>query len=423
MKKIIGCFLIVISLLMTSCSDSDDITEESIHIETNYTAQVSSNNALNFSKREIIVQFKDNVRNSKKAALRQLYQVVDYEVCTHCDRVIEKWDFGPGIDLENKLGSVSSGSGGAESIQNVMMEFEFKSETDYFSMTGGSGNQNYVSKIVEQNEGVTIAVLDSGIDANYPTFDSRPFLYNATDDGLPGVNSGWDYVNEDHNSYDNYHEAHGTTVSAFIYNSLNEEQIPFQLLPVKVANEDGVVSIFDMLCGMLFSLPKADILQVSLGWYDANGANPYTSSIFLDLLHEYEDVLVVTSAGNSDNNNDGNIAHYPSNFSSSTPNVIAVGATNHENTDTSYFTNYGIYSVDFLSIGTNIPFINSAGDPVYVSGTSFSAPHVTAVAAGILYNSGMTYTPSEIINAIDMDGIHVNFSKETKYEKFIPPLY
>lgn len=423
MKKIIGCFLIVTSLLATSCSENDDVIEEIVNSELNYTAQISPNNTPNFSTNEIIVQFKNNVSPLKKAILRQQHQVIDYEICTHCNGTIEKWDFGPNIDLENKLGSVSSGSGGAESIQNVMIEFNFEYETDYFELIGGSEDYSYTSNIVTQNDGVTIAVLDSGIDVNYPSFGSSPFLYNAASDGISGVNSGWDYVNENHNSYDDYKEVHGTAVSAIIYNSLMETGIPFQLLPVKIADEDGMVSVFNMLCGMLYSLPKADIIQLSLGWYEGAGSNPFTTSIFLDLLHQYDDVLIVTSAGNSDNNNDGNIAHYPSNFSMFTPNVIGIGATDKEITDSAYFTNYGAHSVDFLSIGTDIPFINRDGDPVFISGTSFSAPYVTAMAARILYQSGMTYTPAVTINALNTNGIDVNFSKETKYEKFIPPLY
>lgn len=423
MKKIIGCFLIVTSLLAISCSENDDVTDEIINTEVNYTAQISPNNIPNFSSNEIIVQYKNNVSPIKKTILRQQHQVINYEVCTHCNGTIEKWEFGPNIDLENKLGSVSSGSGGAESIENVMIEFGFEFETDYFELTGGSENYNYTSNIVTHNDGVTIAVLDSGIDVNYPIFGSTPFLYNATNDGIPDVNSGWDYVNENHNSYDDYKEVHGTAVSAIIYTSLIETGIPFQLLPVKIADEDGVVSVFNMLCGMLYSLPKADIIQLSLGWYEEAGANPFTTSIFLDLLHQYDDVLVVTSAGNSDSNNDGSIAHYPSNFSMSTPNVIGIGATDKEVTDTSYFTNYGAHTVDFISIGTDIPFINRNGDPVLISGTSFSAPHVTAMAARILYQSGMNYTPPTIINALDTNGISVNFSKETKYEKFIPSIY
>ena len=208
-----------------------------------------------------------------------------------------------------------------------------------------------------------------------------------------------------------------------IYESLNYAEVPFQLLPVKIADQDGEVSIFNMLCGMLFSLPKADIVQISAGWYDDINANPFTTSVFLDLLSQYENVLVVTSAGNSSNDNDGNIAHYPSNFSAMTSNVIAVGATNEEVTDAAYFTNYGRNTVDFMSKGTNLPFVNTIGQSVPISGTSFSAPLVTAVAAKLLYGSGMTYTPIEIKEQLDAGGIPVFYTKQTIYNKYITPLY
>lgn len=426
MKKIFGSFLIVIILFIASCSNIDENSEESITTEANYRTQYTTANSPKFSNRELIVQFKNNTSSRKKATLRQQFQVVDYEVCAHCDGTIEKWDFGPGIDLENKFGSVSSGSGGAESIQNVIIEFSFKNDQETPSLIGGSGNTDDSEHIAyndSDDNAVTIAVLDSGIDVNYPTFDSTPFLYDAAPLGIPGVYSGWDYVNEDNNCYDDYIQVHGTAVSTMIYESLKYVEIPFQLLPVKIANQHGEVSIFNMLCGMLFSLPKADILQISAGWYDAANANPFTTSVFLDLLSQYENVLVVTSAGNSSLDNDGNMAHYPSNFSAMISNVIAIGATNEEVTDAAYFTNYGRYTVDFMSKGTNLPFINNIGQNVPISGTSFSAPLVTAEAARILYGSGMTYTPIEIKEQLDANGIPVSYTKQTIFNKYIVPLY
>ena len=424
MKKIIGSFLIVTSLLIASCSDIDELTEDNITTEANYKAQPVIMNFPKFSDRELIIQYKKNTPPNKKAALRQLYHVIDYEVCTHCDGTIEKWDFGPGIDLENKFGSVSSGSGGAESIQNVTIEFSFRNDHEVASLIGGTGYTSDSDHIVSSNQNaVTIAVLDSGIDVNYPTFDTTPFLYNATVHGISGLHSGWDYVNEDNNCYDDYEQVHGTGVSTLIYTSLNHTEIPFQLLPVKIANQDGEVSIFDMLCGMMFSLPKADILQISAGWYDVANANLHIIDIFLDILSQYENVLVVTSAGNYSYNNDGNIAHYPSNFSAMTSNVIAIGSTNEAVTDAAYFTNYGRNTVDFMSNGSNLPFINSIAEPVTISGTSFSTPLVTAAVAKILYQSGMTFSPDEIKEELDTNGIPVMYTKQTRYNKYITPLY
>ena len=103
-------------------------------------------------------------------------------------------------------------------------------------------------------------------------------------------------------------------------------------------------------------------------------------------------------------------------------NVIAVGATNEEVTDAAYFTNYGRYTVDFMSNGTNLPFVNSLEQPVPISGTSFSTPLVTAVAAKILYDSGMSYTPYEIKQELDSNGIPVTYAKQTIYNKYIMPL-
>lgn len=76
MKKIIGSFLIVISLLIASCSKVDENQEENTITETNYSAQYPSVNSPKFSKTALVVQFKKNTPSRRRFALRQQFQEI-----------------------------------------------------------------------------------------------------------------------------------------------------------------------------------------------------------------------------------------------------------------------------------------------------------------------------------------------------------
>lgn len=421
MKTVIYYFSFVIATLLISCTQTP--MEQSTSVVANIQYPVQPVNVPIYSNRELIVQFNSSTTAFQKDSLRATYHVKRHEICNHCDGTLEKWDFGPDVDLESKLGTIDSGSGDAESILRVEKEFGFKYETEDNPLTGGSGNIEYASKIVSTNAGVTIAVLDSGIDAHYPALETLPpFLFNASEHGDPEIESGWNYVTENNNTYDNYELVHGTGVTKILITALNSVSVPFQILPIKVANNQGKVSKFDFLCGYQFATQYSQIIQASLGWYDMEGPDNQTNDIFSNLIENVEDeVLLVTSAGNRDNNNDvfstENYPHYPSGYNLT--NVTSVAAANYSLTNIAPYSNYGESTVDFISRGTYIPFVNAEGLPAAISGTSFSAPQVSAAAAKILYDSGMNATPAEIITGLIDYGTPVEYDKPMTYNIFI----
>ncbi|RBW60809.1 hypothetical protein DS884_04330 [Tenacibaculum sp. E3R01] len=414
MKLLKLLFVLTLCLGFVECTVNDtELTENQAKSRMIKTKKVILPTP-RYSKTELIIKFREGVSTSKKQKLRKLYEVVKYQFCDLCDdKLIEKWDFGSNADVEDKKLTIQGGSGGPEGdISNVDNEFVFHLENENNSGMSNTDNNSFISQIVPNNTGVTIGVLDTGVNANYPLFVT-PFLYNSSGVNMANELSGWDFVNHDNDFYDDYELIHGTKVTYIVNNKLNEEGVPHQILPVKVCDQNGIASYFNILCGLKYALPRVHIVQMSLGWYDNN---TYVNSIFNDLITEYNNVLIVTSAGNSGVNNDY-VSHYPSSYPQG--NILAIAASDSERNNIASFSNYGINTVDFYAPGHNILFYDILGTPVYISGTSYAAPLVTAISAKVLFESGMLYNPNQIIDALNVIGVNQLYSRPVKYNKLL----
>ncbi len=402
MKQLKKHLALIILTLYVSCSKNTDTPLGSVEKRVREVSDSYDVNYPKYSKTELIVAFHEKVTKADKKELRTRYGVISFQPCDLCeDGLIEKWKFGDDVNIEDKKLSIESGSGGPEGdITNVDCEFTFKLETAHDKKLKGTNKNSFLHQIVAVNKGVTIAVLDTGVDAQYPLFTS-PFLYNSSRTSHAGEPSGWDFVNHDADCYDDYRLIHGTKVSYIVNKRLKDEGIPHQILPVKVCDKKGVASYFNILCGLKYALPKANIIQMSLGWYNKT---TQVQKIFNQLVDNYsEKVLIVTSAGNHGVDNDV-VGHYPSSYPQS--NLVAIAAANSDYTDIAYFSNYGEQSVDFYALGEDVVFYDINNTPIPISGTSYAAPIVTAVSAGILYQSGMSYTPAQIIHELKNVGVY-----------------
>lgn len=390
MRKCKSLMLIAIFFIFYSCVNND----ENVFLlqEKNIENELKNNNECNicltetplntpkYSNSELIIQYEQNVTDDQKQDLRSSFDVINFEICENCDGTIEKWTFGFNniIDLEHKKASIkgtdNDDEATAEGILNVDNEFSFTLENE--ALIGLSvSNTDYTSKIIN-NHGVTIAVLDSGVASDFVGFID-PFLFNAyeSSSNYPS-GSGWNFVSNVDDCFDDYNLRHGTKVSYMITRKLSELEIPHQILPIKISQSNGSASYFRILCGTKFASDKAAIVQISLGWYSSEDSP--INSIFVDLLDKNDQTLFVTSAGNNGTDND-DILHYPSSYQHD--NLLAIAAINEEKTQIADFSNYGLESVDFYAPGENVPFYNSTT----ISGTSFAAPYVSAIAAKFLY--------------------------------------
>ncbi|VXB91845.1 conserved hypothetical protein [Flavobacterium sp. 9AF] len=426
----------VIIIILFSCTHDDNLEKDFNSSKSDLKNNIETNRVLNrrdlpvYSKDKLIVRYAPGTSNNTKSTLRDFYGVANFKLCENCsDQSIELWIFDGIIDIEPKKTAIEQGSGGGvEAIIDVDYEFTFGIDINNPDV-GTLIDTSYFSHIKPSNDGVTIAVLDTGIaptigGISEPVFDTR-FLYNASYGSNPNVYSGWDFVNIDHNAFDDNNGRHGTVVTSIITEILNNSQslVHHQIIPLKVCDQYGKASYFNFLCATSYGLEYADILQMSLGWYD-DGFGDFLNTIVSSLIDEHPETLIVTSAGNLENNNDIR-AHYPSSYSHD--NIIAVAAADKSINDIStlsisniaWFSNYGVESVDVFSKGQYIPFLGYD-----MSGTSFAAPVVTGVLAR-LKNNNPSYTAGELKYLLIASGIDcpITFdsTKKVKYNKIILP--
>lgn len=217
----------------------------------------------------------------------------------------------------------------------------------------------------EFGAGVTVAVIDTGVDAAHPELTGR-------------VLEGKDFVSP---SGDGRSDAngHGTHVSGVIAAaSGNGEGIAgiapkVKILPVRVLDKTGWGDDAQVAEGIVWAVDNgADILNLSLGTHDPN---PLMRTA-VNYAQE-RGVLVVAAAGN-----DGSSG--PKSYPAAWESVLAVAATTAMDTVASFST-----AGDYVDVAAPGSLIMSTvpGGYAPMSGTSMATPHVAAAAA-LLMASG-----------------------------------
>jgi subtilisin family serine protease len=212
---------------------------------------------------------------------------------------------------------------------------------------------------VSTGAGVTVAVLDTGVDATNPDLAGRvlPEL-----DMLPDVTT-----NPDTNG-------HGTLVASLVAAGLNSYGIAgvapsATILPVAALDPMGYGDIATVAEAIVAATNAgARVINMSLGGPDR--------SPVLDAACAYahaRGVLLVAAAGNS--RTAGNRAQYPA----ASPYVLAVGSVD-SNGVLSYFSNTGKY-IDLVAPGEGIVGAAPGGGESVMDGTSAAAPHVSGALA------------------------------------------
>jgi hypothetical protein len=224
---------------------------------------------------------------------------------------------------------------------------------------------------------ITIAILDTGVDPNHPDLKDKLLEgYNAYDDSK---NATGDL-------------AHGTavagTVAAITNNTLGISAIAWKnmILPIKVNPPGQGYTTFSLLAkGLVYAADKgAKVACIS--WQIFNGTTLTSAAkYFTD-----KGGLVIAAAGNT-----GKYENYVDN-----PYILTVSATNKTDYITTW-SSYGPYvdlSAPGAGIFTLIPGWQATSYDYaygYWSGTSFSTPIVTGLAA-LIFSTNPNLTPKQV---------------------------
>lgn len=217
--------------------------------------------------------------------------------------------------------------------------------------------------------GVTIAIIDSGIDVGHPDLAGKVVAtYNAH---TPGSSSIVDTV------------GHGTFVAgvaaADTDNGIGVAGAGYDtsLMGVKIADPDGDISIDDEVAGIRWAVTHgATIINLSI-----SGPDPSTAEKNAISYAQSKGVLVVAAAGNGGDTT----KQYPAAY----PGVVSVGETDPGTRRRAAFTTRGSWvtlAAPGVGIYSTTPRAGSdyfGGRPGYASGdgTSFATPLVAGEAA------------------------------------------
>ncbi|MGA7800132.1 MAG: S8 family serine peptidase [Gammaproteobacteria bacterium] len=243
---------------------------------------------------------------------------------------------------------------------------------------------------VSRGAGVTVAVLDTGIDASQPDLAGQLVLpgYNSADGGS--------------DTSDVY--GHGTEVAGVIgavtNNGIGVASIApaVHILPVRVTNDSqGLASTYAIAQGLIWAADHgAKVANIS---YNVSGDTLVQNAA---AYMRSKGGVVVVAAGNS--NADLGIADQPD--------IITVAATTSSDTKASW-SNYG-GAVDVSAPGVGIWTTRRGGTYAGVSGTSFASPATAAVAA-LVMSANPALSPDQVQSVLENSAVDLGAAGRDPY--------
>lgn len=350
---------------------------------------------------QAIVRFKDGLTDQEKAAIRTRYGAKRVAPLLKA----ELWDVDrPISDIQQEPSLLYAQPNYVRRLQAFSAQEPRQSEEWHLSQIHAPQAWSQFSGT--PGAGVTVAVVDSGVDPNHP--DLQANLLPLVDEVKTDLLAGTDYVGRDG-------QGHGTHVCGIIAAAANGIGVVgvapgVKILPVKVMKADGNGDDFTIAQGLKDAVDKgAQIINLSVG-----GTEP--SSILADAVAyaSEHDVLMVVSAGN-----DGGPVNYPAAY----PGVLAVGSVDKNGVHASY-SSYGPELSMVAPGGTSDSGVLSTL-PTYAcyltlygrkpndygtqAGTSMATPQVTAAAA-LLLSKEPSLKPAQLRERLMASTVATTFS-------------
>ncbi|MBI2906958.1 MAG: S8 family serine peptidase [Chloroflexi bacterium] len=256
--------------------------------------------------------------------------------------------------------------------------------------------------------GVTIAIVDSGIDLDHP--DLSPNL--ATSGNANCIDTADDTCSTALLADDGYgHGSHVAGIAAAADNAIGVIGVApgATLLSVKIFDNSGSSSFASVVNGIRYvagrdsagnvvSPRRADVMNMSFGWSKSLSKQcPSCVTTLQTIINEAwaAGVVPVAAAGNSGNKQgSGDNVGYPARLT----NVLAVAATDSADKRAS-FSSTGS-TVDIAAPGVSIYSTYKDGAYATLSGTSMASPHVAGAAALVIEAAGAGWTPGGVVSAL-----------------------
>jgi type VII secretion-associated serine protease mycosin len=245
--------------------------------------------------------------------------------------------------------------------------------------------------------GVTVAVIDSGVDASHPDLAGQ-------------VLAGIDLVTKTSgvSSDPNGHGTHvAGTIAALAGNGVGIAGVApeAKILPIRALGANGSGFMSDVATGLVYAADHgAQVVNMSIGSSSQVGA----VSTAIGYARS-KGVVVVAAAGNY------RTSGSPTTYPAADAGVIAVASTDSADRYSS-FSNQGSY-VDIAAPGSNIlsTFPAAMGGYVSYSGTSMASPHIAAVAA-LLIADRPALSPDQVELAMQTSAADLGTAgKDTDY--------
>lgn len=206
-------------------------------------------------------------------------------------------------------------------------------------------------------EGVRVAVIDSGVDAEHPGFNNRVVKQVWFRSGTPLSIAN-----------------HGTHVAG----TINMMAPDAEIHDYRVFGENGAFEIDDAINASIYEavFDGCDVINMSLG------SRWPSSSTRTAILHAQKSgVIVVCAAGNE---GDGNPLTNERSFPALWDEVFSIAAVSKEDDLPVISFSNSNPQVDFAGIGVDVLSYKPGGGLHLMSGTSMACPHVAGLIAAIL---------------------------------------